>query len=59
MGGSAIDGSKAADGGKREFLGSMAGTAKILGDIVAPVIDMDEIEACWIADYENDSDGRV
>ena len=30
---------------KRRRLGSMAGTVKILGDIVAPVIDLDEMEA--------------
>jgi hypothetical protein len=32
---------------KRQFLGDMVGTAEILGDIVSPVIDMEEIEACW------------
>jgi len=30
---------------KRRKLGSMAGTMKILGDIVSPVIDLSEIEA--------------
>lgn len=30
---------------KRKFLGDMAGTVEILGDIVSPVIDLDEIEA--------------
>jgi prevent-host-death family protein len=30
---------------KREFLGDMVGTAKIVGDILSPVIDLDEIEA--------------
>jgi prevent-host-death family protein len=30
---------------KRRRLGSMAGTVKILGDILAPVIDLDELEA--------------
>jgi prevent-host-death family protein len=30
---------------KRRKLGSMAGTVKILGDIVSPVIDLDEFEA--------------
>ncbi len=30
---------------KRQFLGDMVGTAKIVGDIVSPVIDFDEIEA--------------
>lgn len=30
---------------KRKFLGDMAGTVKILGDIVSPVIDLDEFEA--------------
>lgn len=29
----------------RKFLGDMIGTAKIVGDIVSPVIDLDEIEA--------------
>ena len=30
---------------KRKFLGDMAGTVQILGDIVSPVIDLDEFEA--------------
>ena len=30
---------------KRRKLGTMAGTVKILGDIVSPVIDLDELEA--------------
>jgi len=30
---------------KRKFLGDMKGTAKIVGDVVAPVIDVDDIEA--------------
>lgn len=30
---------------KRKFLGDMAGTVEILGDIVSPVIDLDEFEA--------------
>jgi prevent-host-death family protein len=30
---------------KRRFLGDMIGTAKIVGDIVSPVIDVDDIEA--------------
>ena len=30
---------------KRQFVGDMVGTAKIVGDIVSPVIDSDEIEA--------------
>lgn len=30
---------------KRRFLGSMKGQIKILGDIVSPVIDLDDIEA--------------
>jgi prevent-host-death family protein len=30
---------------KRRKLGSMSGTVKILGDIVSPVIDLDEFEA--------------
>ncbi|MGH9498010.1 MAG: type II toxin-antitoxin system Phd/YefM family antitoxin [Terriglobales bacterium] len=30
---------------KRKFLGTMVGTAKIVGDIVSPIIDLDEIEA--------------
>ena len=29
----------------REFLGDMIGTAEIVGDIVSPVIDLDDIEA--------------
>jgi prevent-host-death family protein len=29
----------------REWLGWMAGTAKIVGDVVSPVIDLDDIEA--------------
>ena len=29
---------------KRKFLGGMVGTAKIVGDIVSPVIDLDEFE---------------
>jgi len=30
---------------RRQFLGDMVGTAKIVGDVVSPVIDVDEIEA--------------
>ena len=30
---------------KRKCLGDMAGTVEILGDIVSPVIDLDEFEA--------------
>jgi hypothetical protein len=30
---------------KRKFLGDMAGTVEILGDIVSPVIDLEEFEA--------------
>ena len=30
---------------KRKFLGDMVGTAEIVGDIVSPVIDLDDIEA--------------
>ena len=30
---------------KRKFLGDMIGTAEIVGDIVSPIIDLDEIEA--------------
>lgn len=30
---------------KRKFLGAMVGTGKIVGDIVSPVIDLDEFEA--------------
>ena len=30
---------------KREFLGDMIGTAEIVGDIISPIIDLDEIEA--------------
>jgi prevent-host-death family protein len=29
----------------RKFLGDMAGTVEILGDIVSPVIDLEEFEA--------------
>jgi prevent-host-death family protein len=29
---------------KRKFVGDMIGTAKIVGDIVSPVIDLDEFE---------------
>ena len=31
--------------GEREWLGWMAGTAEIVGDVVSPVIDLDDIEA--------------
>lgn len=31
--------------GRKKWLGSMTGTAKILGDIISPVIDLDDIEA--------------
>jgi prevent-host-death family protein len=30
---------------KRPFLGDMAGSVEIVGDIVSPVIDLDDIEA--------------
>ena len=30
---------------KRKFLGDMVGTAKIVGDIVSPIIDLNEFEA--------------
>ena len=30
---------------KRKFLGDMVGTGKIVGDIVSPIIDLDEFEA--------------
>ena len=30
---------------KRKFVGDMVGTIEILGDIVSPIIDLDEIEA--------------
>ncbi len=30
---------------KRKFVGDMVGTGKIVGDIVSPIIDLDEIEA--------------
>ena len=30
---------------KRRFLGDMVGTGKIVGDIVSPIIDLDEFEA--------------
>lgn len=29
----------------RNFVGDMVGTGKIVGDIVSPIIDLDEIEA--------------
>lgn len=29
---------------KRKFLGGMVGTGEIVGDIVSPIIDLDEIE---------------
>lgn len=31
--------------GKRDWLGRMAGSADIVGDIVSPVINLDDIEA--------------
>jgi prevent-host-death family protein len=30
---------------KRKFVGDMAGTVEIVGDIVSPVIDLEDIEA--------------
>jgi hypothetical protein len=30
---------------KRKFLGDMLGSVEILGDIVSPVIDLEDIEA--------------
>jgi prevent-host-death family protein len=30
---------------KKQFLGAMVGTGKIVGDIVAPIIDLEEFEA--------------
>jgi prevent-host-death family protein len=30
---------------KRKFVGDMVGTGTIVGDIVSPIIDLDEIEA--------------
>ncbi len=30
---------------KRKFLGDMVGTSEIVGDIVSPIIDLQEIEA--------------
>jgi prevent-host-death family protein len=30
---------------KRKFLGDMVGTVKFLGDVVSPVIDLEEFEA--------------
>ena len=30
---------------KRKFLGAMVGTGEIVGDIVSPVIDLEDIEA--------------
>jgi prevent-host-death family protein len=30
---------------KRKFLGGMVGTAKIVGDIVSPIIDLEDFEA--------------
>jgi prevent-host-death family protein len=35
----------AGPGPKRKFLGDMAGSVEILGDIVSPVIDLDDFEA--------------
>jgi prevent-host-death family protein len=35
----------AKESGKRDWIGSMAGTIKITGDIVSPVIDLEDIEA--------------
>jgi prevent-host-death family protein len=35
----------AGPGPKRNFLGDMAGSVEILGDIVSPVIDLDDFEA--------------
>ena len=32
-------------GRKRKFLGDMVGTGKIVGDIVSPVLDLDDFEA--------------
>ena len=32
-------------GDERSWLGSMSGSVKIMGDIVSPVIDIEEIEA--------------
>lgn len=29
---------------KRNFVGNMVGTGKVVGDIVSPVIDLDEVE---------------
>jgi hypothetical protein len=29
---------------KRKFLGDMVGTAEIIGDIVSPIIDLEDIE---------------
>ena len=33
------------EGNDRSWLGSMAGSMKIVGDIISPVIDLDDIEA--------------
>jgi hypothetical protein len=41
---SPIDESKGKDDKKRRFLGDMIGTAEIVGDIVSPIIDLDEFE---------------
>ncbi|HMD31351.1 MAG TPA: type II toxin-antitoxin system prevent-host-death family antitoxin [Candidatus Acidoferrales bacterium] len=35
----------APDGGERSWIGSMAGTLKLTGDIVSPVIETGDIEA--------------
>jgi hypothetical protein len=45
MSDSQIDESESRDRNRREFLGDKAGTVEILGDVVSPRIDLDEIEA--------------
>lgn len=42
---SPTDESKEKESNERKFLGDMLGTAEILGDVVSPIIDLDEIEA--------------
>jgi hypothetical protein len=44
MGDSPIDESEHEDSNKHKFLGDMVGTAEIVGDIVSPILDLDEIE---------------
>jgi hypothetical protein len=45
MSDSKIEKHKDKDAPKREFLGDLVGTGEIVGDIVSPIIDLEEIEA--------------